>query len=213
MRILDLDSCGIDDAIEQCAAALIAGDAIVYPTDTVYALAVLPSLRQGVEAAYKAKKRAAEKPLSLCVSGLKQAEDYVIVDDKAQAVANAFLPGPLTMICKARNTRLEQVHIGRSGIGIRLPDHPFGPLLAERLNCPITATSANLAGAPPATDRESAIAAFANADEGPTILIDGGRSKLGTPSTVVDVSTEEVQLIREGAIPFDKILSAVAKEN
>lgn len=203
----------MESAIEQCAAALLAGGAIVYPTDTVYALAVLPSHRQGVETAYKAKKRPTAKPLSLCVSELKQAEDYVVVNCRARTLADAWLPGPLTMVCKARNTRLERVHVGQSGIGIRLPDHPFGPLLAKRLDCPITATSANLSGAPPAIDRESAIAAFAKAGEKPTILVDGGRSKLGIPSTVVDVSSDKVQLIREGAIPFEKILSSLANEN
>jgi L-threonylcarbamoyladenylate synthase len=90
-----------------------------------------------------------------------------------------------------------------------VPGHPFGPALARALGHPITTTSANASGLPPATDAASAQVAFADAEEEPTLLIDGGPSPLATPSTVVDLTGAEVKLVREGAIPFIAVLDAL----
>lgn len=209
MRILELTRCGMQAAVEQCAAELLSGGAVIYPTDTVYALAVLPNAKGGVETAYAAKARRVTKPLSLCVGDLQQASEYVAVDDRVQALASAFLPGPLTIICKALGSRLENIQAGFPGIGIRIPSHPFGPNLAQHLGHPITATSANISGRLPAIDRESAIRMFSKAIEKPRILVDDGRSQLGFPSTIIDVTKNEADLIREGTISFDRILAAL----
>lgn len=203
MRVIGLDD--FEEALAEAAAEIRAGRAIVYPTDTVYALGVSAVSDAGIVAAYATKGRDEAKPLSLCVADIDQARAYVEIDARAEALARAFLPGALTLVCHSRNVLPAALQAGFPGIGIRVPGHRFGPALCELLGHPITTTSANVSGLAPATDRASAEAAFAGAAEQPRLLIDGGRSPLAAPSTVVDL-TGEANLIREGAIAFAEIL-------
>jgi len=197
-----------DEALSEAAAEIRAGRAIVYPTDTVYALGVSAISPQGVGAAFAAKGRGADKPLSLCVADLDQARLYVEIDARAEALGRAFLPGALTLVCASKGVLPVALQAGFPGIGVRVPGHPFGPALCALLGHPITTTSANVSGLAPATDRASAEAAFADAEEQPSLLIDAGPSPLAQPSTVVDL-VGELQLIREGAIPFAEIKRAL----
>lgn len=197
-----------DLALREAAAEIRAGRAIIYPTDTVYALGVSAISAEGVGAAYAAKGRGADKPLSLCVADLEQARAYVEIDARAEALAQAFLPGALTLVCASKGVLPAALQAGFPGIGIRVPGHPFGPALCKLLGHPITTTSANVSGLAAATDRASAEAAFADAVEQPSLLINGGPSPLAQASTVVDL-IGELKLIREGAIPFAAIRRAL----
>lgn len=199
-----------DAALRAAAAEIAAGRAVIYPTDTVYALGVSAISPASVRGAYAAKGRAAAKPLSLCVADLEQAAAYVELDQRAHALADAFLPGALTLVCLSKNVLPPDLQAGFPGIGIRVPGHAFGPALAKLLGHPITTTSANASGLPPATDRDSALAAFTDAAEQPTLLVDGGPSPLAQASTVVDLTGAETTLVREGAIPFAAIKAALA---
>jgi L-threonylcarbamoyladenylate synthase len=207
MRIVDLRD--FDAAVRAAAEEIAAGAAVIYPTDTVYALGVDAASPRAIAAAYAAKGRSSAKPLSLCVADLDQARAYVGVDARAEVLARSFLPGALTLICTSLGKLPPEVQAGFPGIGIRIPGHPFGPVLARAVGRPITTTSANAAGLPPAIDRASAEAAFAGADEQPTLLIDGGASALAKASTVVDLTGGEPKLVREGAISFASILDAL----
>lgn len=197
-----------DEALRAAAGEIRAGSAIIYPTDTVYALGVSAISAQGVGAAFAAKGRGADKPLSLCVADLEQARAYVEIDARAEALAQAFLPGALTLVCASKGVLLAALQAGFPGIGIRVPGHPFGPALCKALGHPITATSANVSGLAPATDRATAEAAFAAAAEQPSLLIDAGPSPLAQPSTVIDL-VGDLKLIREGAIAFAQIRRAL----
>lgn len=199
-----------EGALREAAAAIRAGAAIIYPTDTVYALGVAATSAQGISAAYAAKGRATDKPLSLCVADIDQACAYVEIDARAETLARAFLPGPLTLVCASKGVLPAELQAGFPGIGIRVPGHPFGPALCAALGHPITTTSANMSGLAPATDRTTAAAAFANAAEAPVLLIDAGPSLLGQPSTVIDL-VDELKLIREGAIALAEIKAALER--
>jgi L-threonylcarbamoyladenylate synthase len=203
MNIIDLSN--FESAVAAAAAEVRAGGAVIYPTDTVYALAVDAASPRALAGARAAKGRSAAKPLSLCVADLDQARDYVEVDARAETLADAFLPGALTLVCRSRGVLPAEVQAGFPGIGIRIPGHPFGPALARAVGRPITTTSANASGLPPATDRVSALAAFADAREQPQLLIDGGPSPLSRASTVVDLTGAGIKLVREGALAFAAI--------
>jgi L-threonylcarbamoyladenylate synthase len=207
MRIVDLSD--FDAAVRVAAEQIALGAAVIYPTDTVYALGVDAASPRAIAAAYAAKSRAGVKPLSLCVADLEQARAYVDIDARAEVLARTFLPGPLTLICVSLGKLPPEVQAGFPGIGIRIPGHPFGPALARAVGHPITTTSANASGRPPAIDRASAEAAFADTDEQPALLIDGGASLLARASTVIDLTGVEPKLIREGGISFDAILGAL----
>lgn len=208
MRVIDLND--TEAALRLAADEIRAGRAIVYPTDTVYALGVSAISTQGISAAYATKGRSEAKPLSLCVADIAQARAYVEIDARAEKLAAAFLPGGLTLVCQSRGVLPAALQAGFPGVGIRVPGHPFGPALCELLGHPITTTSANVSGLPPATDRASAEAAFASAAEQPSLLIDGGPSPYAQPSTVIDLTAAEAKLIREGAISFADIQRVLA---
>lgn len=200
----------MDEALQQAAAEIRAGRAIVYPTDTVYALGVSAISIDGIGAAYAAKGRSAAKPLSLCVADIEQARGYVEIDARADALAHAFLPGGLTLVCLSKGVLPAALQAGFPGVGIRVPGHAFGPALCKLLGYPITTTSANVSGLAPATGRAAAEAAFAASDERPSLLIDGGPSPYAQPSTVIDLTGAQTKLIREGAIPFAEIERVLA---
>lgn len=207
MRIVDLSD--FDAAVRLAAEQIALGAAIIYPTDTVYALGVDAASPRAIAAAYAAKSRSSAKPLSLCVADLEQARQCVAIDAQFEVLAQRFLPGPLTLVCASLGKLPPEVQAGFPGIGIRIPGHAFGPALARAVGHPITTTSANTSGRPPAIDRASAETAFADADEQPALLIDGGASPLARASTVVDLTGAEPKLIRAGAIGFDDIVAAL----
>jgi L-threonylcarbamoyladenylate synthase len=208
MRVIDLSD--MSEALRQAAEEIRAGRAIIYPTDTVYALGVSAVSAQSIGVAQTTKTRSDAKPLSLCVADIEQARAYVEIDTRAEKLARAFLPGGLTLVCLSKSVLPPELQAGFPGIGIRVPGHPFGPALCALLGHPITTTSANVSGLPPATDRASAEAAFENAAERPSLLIDGGRSPHAQPSTVVDLAGPETKLIRAGAIAFADVERVVA---
>jgi L-threonylcarbamoyladenylate synthase len=208
VKVIDLGD--FDAAIAQAAYEIRAGGAVIYPTDTVYALAVSAVSDAALDRADRAKGRAtAAKPLSLCVADLEQAALFVKIDDRARALADAFLPGALTLVCLSKGVLPARLQAGFPGVGIRVPGHSFGPALARALGHPITTTSANASGLPPATDVASAQAAFADSAYGPVLLIDGGPARLGVASTVIDLTGPEMKLVREGAIPFQAVLDTL----
>jgi len=209
MKVIDLSD--FDAAIAVAAAEIRAGRAVVYPTDTVYALAVDAASPRALAGVRAAKRRSAAKPLSLCVADLDQARIYVEIDARAEKLATAFLPGGITLVCASRGVLPAEVQAGFPGIGIRIPAHRFGPALARALGHPITTTSANASGLPPATDRASAESAFAVSDEQPTLLVDDGPSPIGRASTVVDLTGSQLTLVRDGAIPFADIEAALRR--
>lgn len=208
MQTIDLKD--FDAAVAVAAAEIGAGGAVVYPTDTVYALAVSAVSEAALAAADRFKGREeAAKPLPICVADLDQASLYVDIDRRARALAKAFLPGALTLICRSKNLLPPRLQAGSPGIGIRIPGHPFGPAVARLLGHPITTTSANRAGEAPAVDARSARAAFAGLDEAPALVFDGGAAPLGRASTVVDLTGPEARLVREGAISFAAVRAAL----
>jgi L-threonylcarbamoyladenylate synthase len=208
MRIIDLTDFGA--AVREAESVVRAGGAVIYPTDTVYALGVSAMSHGSIDSAFAAKARSTAKPLSLCVADIQQARTCVDIDARAEALAGAFLPGALTLVCPSKGVLPAALQAGFAGIGIRVPGHPFGPALAAALGHPITTTSANVSGLPAATDRASAELAFADAAEQPALLIDGGPSPIAQASTVVDLTGEETTLIREGAISFAEIQRVLA---
>jgi L-threonylcarbamoyladenylate synthase len=207
VKVVDLSD--FDSAVAHAAAEIRDGGAVIYPTDTVYALAVSAVSELALDRADRAKGRSAAKPLSLCVADLDQAQAYVEIDARAQALAEAFLPGALTLVCLSKGVLPARLQAGFPGVGIRVPGHPFGPALARALGHPITTTSANASGLAPATDAASAQAAFADSAFEPALLIDGGPARLGVASTVIDLTGGETKLLREGAVPFQAVLEAL----
>ncbi len=206
MKIIKCDySHGFDAHCEEAVAAaaedIAAGKLIVYPTETVYGIGADIYNESAVKGLYIAKKRPFDMPLSVAVSDKAMLEKVAVLNENADKLIKAFLPGPLTIIIKKQDDVPDIVTSSSQKVGIRIPDNRFALELIRRTG-PIVATSANLHSHPDAVDVNSAITDFGDSVD---TYIDAGACTIGQPSTIVWLMDKEVEIVRQGAIPADKI--------
>ena len=184
-------------------AALRRGEAIVYPTETFYGLGAR-ALDVGAVAALAALKgRDAEKPIAVLVRDVAMLDALVTrVPPPALQLIDRFWPGPLTLVLPARADLAPALTAGSGGIGVRVSSHPIAHALVDALGEPLTTTSANPGGAPPAVDVATARGYFADAV---AAYVDGGTLAGGSGSTVLLVADDAAQVIRRGAVPLDAL--------
>ncbi len=190
-----------DDAAIAAAEDLAAGKLIVYPTETVYGIGADIYNESAVKALYVAKNRPFDMPLSVAVSDKAMLERVAVLNENADKLIKAFLPGPLTIIIKKQSDVPDIVTSSSQKVGIRIPDNRFALELIRRSG-PIVATSANLHSHPDAVNIDTAIADFGDSVD---TYIDAGDCTIGQPSTIVWLMDKDVEIVRQGAIPADKI--------
>lgn len=192
--------------LERAADALRAGGLVIYPTDTLYGLAADPRLERSVERLFALKGRPAGQALPLIAADDGQVQEVVVLTPLGRRMAERFWPGPLTIVGDARPGLADGVDGGTGSLAVRVPAHEVARALAAALGFALTSTSANRSGGrPPVTAREAADALGGEVD----VVIDGGPTTGGLPSTIVDSRTVPPRLVRAGAIPFDRILSSL----
>ena len=195
-------------AIAEAADALLRGEVIAIPTETVYGLAVLP-IHEHLERLLEAKQRSAEKGIQLLIDSIQQAEEMALMTDPARRLATRFWPGGLTIVLRRREDVPvpDQLGGGRPTLGLRLPDHDVPRALARMLG-PIAASSANISGQPDATTAARVAESFGDELE---LILDDGPVRGGTPSSVVDCSDPDgpPAVVREGAISAREIQAAL----
>ena len=205
-RTLDVDPRDPDArVVEEALRVLREGGIVAYPTETFYGLAVDARSRIACARLFKLKGRPPDKALPCIVSGVPQLESVARSLAKAALVlARKFWPGPLTLVVEARPGLAASSPEGGIAVrasGLRLPRE-----LAEGLGAPVTATSANRSGSPPATTAEEVLSDLgAELD----LLLDGGPCPGGLPSTIVDVRETPPRLVREGRVPFEEVERAL----
>lgn len=189
------------------AARLRAGDLVIYPTDTLYAIGCLALEGRAVGRLREAKGRDGRKPLPVIVADLDQARSLSSHwPAEAQRLAEAFWPGPLTVVVPAASGVPSDLLAGAPGVAVRVPDSEDARKIA-RIAGPLVSTSANLAGEPPCLTVDQALAAFPEAG----LVFDGGRLE-GEPSTLVDVTAAPARVLREGRIAADRVREALGGE-
>ena len=192
-------------AIAQALDVLRAGGLVAFPTDTVYGVGALAYDGEAVESIYHAKDRPADKaiPVLICdTRDLEKVSDNI--PDAARILSARFWPGPLTVLIPKRADLPEAVS-ATSTVGVRVPDHEVVRALL-RLAGPMAVTSANLSGQPSPTSAEEVLAQLDGRLE---LIIDGGKTPGGIPSTVVDCTGLEIKILREGPISLRELLSAL----
>lgn len=188
--------------LDEGVAALVAGEAIVLPTDTVYGVAVDPARPGATDRLFALKARPTDVALPVLAADAEQAFALAgDVPDIARRLAASFWPGGLTIVVPRRTGLLFDLGGPDDGtIGLRVPDHDVPRELARRVG-PLATTSANRHGRPtPAT----ALAAAAELAGPVGAVLDGGHCS-GAPSTVVVCTTDDVRVVREGRISSDAI--------
>lgn len=196
-------------ALSEVAAHLRKGGIVVYPTETVYGLGCALDAA-GLDALVAFKGR---RPFLLLIPDPDGAPGLHWTDD-ARRLAASFWPGPLTLALTAEPDRYPDQVVGPDGaVAVRVSSHPGIPALLDAAAGPITSTSANRPGRPPARDPAGAadVAAGVEAAGGSALVLDGGRLPEGRPSTIVRCGTT-CELLREGAIPRAALESVVELE-
>jgi L-threonylcarbamoyladenylate synthase len=192
------------EPVREAAEAILRGGVIAFPTDTVYGLSCSLMDPAAVEFVYRLKKR----PSHLSVIALLPEPDAVhpLVDalpEIGEALIKRFWPGPLSIIFKASNLVPLRVRGERGTIALRVPKHPLCQALLAAVGGPLVSSSANLSGQPPCADAQELRRVFGNQLD---VVLDGGPSAASVPSTVVDVSSGRLELVREGAVDVSAYL-------
>jgi L-threonylcarbamoyladenylate synthase len=197
-------------AIDQAARLILAGGVVALPTDTLYGLAADPRRADAVARVAGIKERPAERAMPLIAADLNQVTASLgALPPIAMKLARAFWPGPLTIVIDAPPTLAPEVSGGTGRVGVRVPAHEVARALCRACGSPLTATSANISGAPSsASPDEIERTIGARID----MLLDDGPTPGGPASTIVDVtgaSPRLVTLIRAGAVPWSEVLKCV----
>jgi L-threonylcarbamoyladenylate synthase len=187
-------------AIEQAAAVLRRGGLVAFPTETVYGLGADATNAAAIEKLNAVKGRPPEKPYSLHLHSAEQVKAFIqgAIPPAAETLMAKYWPGPLTIILPGKDGKT---------VGFRLPDHPVALALFKAAGVPVAAPSANRSGSPPPTDALEVQAAL---NGGFDCLLDGGPTRLGKESTVVEIVGGRAEIRREGAISRGDILKALA---
>lgn len=191
------------DALEPALALLRQGEVVAVPTETVYGLAGDATDGKAVARIFEAKRRPRFNPLIAHVCDMAMAERLAMFDDTARRLAEAFWPGPLTLVLPLRDDA--DVHplvtAGLDTVAIRMPQG-FMRSLIEALGRPLAAPSANSSGRISPT---SAKAVAADLGKRIALVVDGGPAQVGVESTIARVGPDAIELLRPGGLPAEEI--------
>lgn len=190
--------------INQSIKVLNEGGLIIFPTDTVYGLLCDATSGEAVKKLITFKNRPAGKPISIFINK-KSLSELVTINDQQLSILDQMLPGPFTIILPSKHkvTKLLESEIGT--LGIRVPMYRYIEVLVDKFKKPITATSANLGGRPPHYSVESLLKNLTQKKiELIDLVVDAGTLPRNKPSTVVDLSQSDVNILRQGDKDFSK---------
>ncbi|MSQ40306.1 MAG: threonylcarbamoyl-AMP synthase [Dehalococcoidia bacterium] len=193
--------------IREAVEVLRRGGVIAFPTDTLYGLGAWAFSREGVERTFVIKGRPSSMALPLLLAEASQLADVAAeVPEVAWTLVRRFWPGALTLVLRKSPAIPDLVTGGEPTVAVRIPDHPVARELVRLLGAPITGTSANRTGAPPARTAQQVIEQLGDAVD---LVVDGGECPLGSPSTVVDCTQGALRILREGAISREALEEAL----
>lgn len=201
-----MENIGLD--LNKAASILLDGGVVAFPTETVMGLGVVFDNYEAYKHLNELKGRPDDKPYTMMLGDIKDIEKYAYINSDAKKIIDTYMPGPITILLKARENVPNYVTHGTNIIGIRVPDFDILNKLLKIVKKPLLAPSANPSGMPPALDPEKVSIYFNKTLE---YIIDYN-SKGELPSTIVDLSKDKPIILREGNIKKELIFNTL-KEN
>jgi L-threonylcarbamoyladenylate synthase len=193
-------------SVEDGIATLKVGELVVYPTETFYAIGADAFSSTALQRLFGVKGREPGRPIGLIAADVAMAFSVAReVPIVSRRLADAFWPGPLTIVMPARD-EIAPGLTGPDGVGVRVSPNAIARALSAGIGQPITATSANLSGEAPASTLENARAALG---EKVKVYLEGGKLTASAPSTVVAVNRSGWKMVRVGAISEEQIAAAL----
>ncbi len=196
------------EVLQHACQLLASGAVVAIPTETVYGLAADATNDQAVAKIYAVKQRPEFNPLIIHCHSAQQAKQYVEFDDRAEKLADLFWPGPVTFVLK-RKQDSEISLLASSGLdtlAVRIPAHPMAQALIKAYSKPLAAPSANLSQTISPT---SALDVQASLGIKVPLIIDGGQTKVGVESTIVDLSEDVPVILRPGGLSVERIQEVI----
>ena len=202
-RTIKIDPSDPGAALAEAVSVLKAGGLVVYPTESFYAIGADALNPEAVKKVFLAKRRRLKDPLPVIIHDKALIGKYSRdLSPEAMVAVERLMPGPVTLVLRASDAFPADLTAGTGKVGIRVPDHAVAAGLAELFGGPVTATSANISGLPGITEAKAAADAFAGSID---LVIDGGRTPGGPPSTILDVTECPPALIREGPLKISRL--------
>lgn len=198
------------EKLEEIASLINNNKVIVFPTETVYGIGTNGLDRNAIEKLYKIKERRFSKPITLLVSSYEMICSVAnIISPLEKKIISNFFPGPITLILNKKKIVPNILTANTDMVGVRMPDNELILKLIEYCKVPIATSSANISGFPPSINVEDIYNCFKDKVD---LYIDGGKSRIGVPSTVVKVENNDIKILREGIITKKDILARI-KDN
>jgi len=204
MKIISPNNEGIKEAVKK----ILEGEIIFIPTDTVYGIAASPYNNKAIKKIFSIKKRSMNNSLVLLCSNYKMAKKYAIFNKIANNLKKKFWPGPLTLILKKKSgLKISKKWLSKNNsIGIRIPDHNVPIKIIEKCNFPIFCTSANISSKKSCRDIKDIVKNFKNKE---ITIINDGKTKFGLDSTIIDVTKNKINILRNGYINKKKLKNLI----
>ncbi len=204
MKILEKQE---KDIIPKIKQALIRGGVLVLPTDTVYGLVCNAENKEAVEGIFKIKNRDESKPIGVFVKDIGMAKRIADIDEGRHGILEKYWPGRITFILskygKGSNSYSRFALVGADNtIGIRIPDYALITDLFEEINFPLAQTSANISGRQASADINEVLKQFIGRLDKPDLIIDAGVLERHQASTVVDLTSDKPEILRQGGARF-----------
>jgi L-threonylcarbamoyladenylate synthase len=183
-------------AVERAVSLLVKGEVVAIPTDTVYGLAVVASDARAVARVFAIKERPPERPLPIFPVSIERAGEVAELGQAGRALARAFWPGGLTIVCLKAPSFESEALLGKATVGVRIPASDFVIALLRRVGQPLAVTSANRSGAASSATAGQVVARLKGFVP---LVIDGGPGG-GVDSTIVDVTEPVARITRAGSV-------------
>lgn len=186
------------EELENCVEIIKNGGIAIFPTDTVYGIGCNVWNEEAINRIFEIKNRSYNKPMNVLCSDLKDIESLASeVNEKEKEIIHKYMPGACTLIVNKKKEISDLLTAGLHTVGVRIPDNIIAIELIRKCGFPIVATSANISGEKDMVEIEDIVTELGNKVD---IIIDGGKSKIGVPSTIVEIENNEVKILRQGSL-------------
>lgn len=192
-----------EEGIKKAGEIILKGGVIAFPTESFYGLGADAYNEEALRRIFKIKGREESKPLLLLIADVSWVAPLVkSIPPKAKILMEKFWPGPLTLVFEARDHLSPMITAGTGKVGLRISSNPLSQTLVATVNRPITGTSANLSGQPSLSLISEVIKILGDKLDG---ILDGGETRGGLGSTVLDISGSTPLILRQGAVPYEAL--------
>jgi L-threonylcarbamoyladenylate synthase len=189
------------EELNECINIIKNGGIVIFPTDTVYGIGCNAFNEDTIKRIYEIKNRNYNKPINVLCSSIKDIENLALgLNTKEKEIINKYMPGDCTLIVNKKKEISDILTSGLNTVGVRIPNNNIALELIRKCEFPIATTSANISGESDNIEIEEILKEFASKVD---VIINGGTSKIGIPSTIVRVDNEEIKILRQGRLKID----------